>query len=72
MTEASLATAAAGYSGPDRRAARRCAGRTRRRRGPAGGFELGLTSMIDVIFQLLIYFVVTANFMIGEGVLDAA
>ena len=33
--------------------------------------QLNLTSMIDVIFQLLIYFVVTANFMLDEGVLTA-
>lgn len=33
--------------------------------------ELNLTSMIDVIFQLLIFFVVTASFMIDEGVLAA-
>ena len=32
---------------------------------------LNLTSMIDVIFQLLIYFVVTASFMVDEGVLSA-
>ena len=44
-------------------------------RGGSGGGgvvgELNLTSMIDVIFQLLIYFVVTAGFMIDEGVLAA-
>lgn len=33
--------------------------------------QLNLTSMIDVIFQLLIYFVITANFVIDEGVLTA-
>ncbi|MBB6430569.1 ExbD/TolR family protein [Algisphaera agarilytica] len=46
---------------------------TRQRRGrrPAMVGELNLTSMIDVIFQLLIFFVVTANFMIDEGVLSA-
>lgn len=32
---------------------------------------VNLTSMIDVIFQLLIYFIVTAQFTIGEGVLTA-
>ena len=47
-----------------------------RRKGTGGGSrggvgELNLTSMIDVIFQLLIYFVVTAGFMIDEGVLAA-
>ena len=46
---------------------------TRQRRGrrPAQVGELNLTSMIDVIFQLLIYFVVTASFMLNEGVLTA-
>ncbi|XAL98653.1 biopolymer transporter ExbD [Phycisphaeraceae bacterium D3-23] len=34
--------------------------------------ELQLTSMIDVIFQLLIYFVITANFTIDEGTLKAS
>jgi biopolymer transport protein ExbD len=33
--------------------------------------SLNLTSMIDVIFQLLIYFVVTASFTVGEGALLA-
>ncbi|MCC6580461.1 MAG: biopolymer transporter ExbD [Phycisphaeraceae bacterium] len=33
--------------------------------------QLNLTSMIDVIFQLLIYFVITANFAVGEGVITA-
>jgi len=32
---------------------------------------LNLTSMIDVIFQLLIYFVVTASFAPGEGIITA-
>ena len=33
--------------------------------------QINLTAMIDVTFQLLIYFVVTANFMLDEGVLIA-
>lgn len=33
--------------------------------------QLNLTSMIDVIFQLLIYFVITASFALNEGVLKA-
>ena len=33
--------------------------------------SLNLTSMIDVIFLLLIYFVVTASFTPGEGILTA-
>jgi len=46
---------------------------TRKRRGRDKGDigDLNLTSMIDVIFQLLIYFVVTASFMVNEGVLTA-
>ena len=30
---------------------------------------VNFTSMIDVIFQLLIYFIITATFVMGEGVL---
>ncbi len=45
--------------------------RRRASRGPAHVGSLNLTSMIDVIFQLLIYFVVTASFMVNEGVLAA-
>lgn len=37
----------------------------------AGNMNLNLTSMIDVVFQLLIYFVVTSNFAVGEGVITA-
>lgn len=33
--------------------------------------QLNLTSMIDVIFQLLIYFVITASFAVGEGIIAA-
>lgn len=45
--------------------------RRQRSNGASVVGELNLTSMIDVIFQLLIYFVVTAGFMIDEGVLAA-
>ncbi|MEE9405021.1 MAG: biopolymer transporter ExbD [Algisphaera sp.] len=45
--------------------------RRRKGRGAADVGALNLTSMIDVIFQLLIYFVVTASFMVNEGVLAA-
>ena len=38
---------------------------------PQAKMQLNLTSMIDVIFQLLIYFVITANFTMDEGVLTA-
>ncbi len=38
---------------------------------PQTRMQLNLTSMIDVIFQLLIYFVITANFTMDEGVLTA-
>jgi len=44
----------------------------RKRRIKTGGsVQLNLTSMIDVIFLLLIYFVITANFTVDEGVLTA-
>ena len=33
--------------------------------------KLQITPLIDVIFQLLIYFMVTASFLIGEGALTA-
>jgi biopolymer transport protein ExbD len=33
--------------------------------------QLNLTSMLDVTFQLLIFFILTANFAIDEGVLAA-
>lgn len=42
--------------------------RRRRDRTPAGGsIRLNLTPMIDMVFQLLIYFVVTAGFVADEG-----
>jgi len=46
--------------------------RARRRKttGPAR-MQLNLTSMIDVIFLLLIYFVVTASFTPDEGIITA-
>lgn len=44
----------------------------RKKRGlPPARMQLQLTSMIDVIFQLLIYFIVTASFTLGEGVITA-
>ncbi|MEX1015453.1 MAG: biopolymer transporter ExbD [Phycisphaeraceae bacterium] len=44
----------------------------RQRRGLAPAkMQPNLSSMIDIIFQLLIYFVVTASFAIDEGVLTA-
>ncbi|MEM0913484.1 MAG: biopolymer transporter ExbD [Planctomycetota bacterium] len=41
------------------------------RKPKKGGMNLNLTSMIDVIFLLLVYFVVTASFAEDEGVLTA-
>ncbi len=41
--------------------------RAAKRKSPV--MRLNLTAMIDVIFLLLVYFVVTANFATGEGVL---
>lgn len=59
---------------PEAETVHHAGGRARRKRGARGPAEVGslnLTSMIDVIFQLLIYFVVTASFMVNEGVLAA-
>jgi len=43
-----------------------------RKREPERGVrQLNLTSMLDVTFQLLIFFVLTANFAMNEGVLAA-
>ncbi len=33
--------------------------------------DLNLTSMMDVCFQLLIFFILTASFTVGEGILPA-
>lgn len=46
---------------------------SKKRRKGVGGEEMQLqmTSMIDVVFLLLIYFVITANFTIDEGTLLA-
>jgi len=38
---------------------------------PKGVKEMNLTSMLDVCFQLLIFFILTASFAVGEGVLPA-
>lgn len=38
---------------------------------PPARMALNLTAMIDVIFQLLIYFVITAVFTPGEGIITA-
>jgi len=43
--------------------------RRKRNRDDSGKMTLNLTAMIDVVFQLLIYFVVTASFAIDEGML---
>ena len=43
----------------------------KKRRKDKDEMELQLTSMIDVIFQLLIYFVITANFQVDEGTIKA-
>jgi biopolymer transport protein ExbD len=44
--------------------------RQRRRQTPPMG-QLNLTAMLDVTFQLLIFFVVTVSFAPNEGVLEA-
>ncbi len=37
----------------------------------SGSGQLNLTPMLDVAFQLLIFFVLTASFALGEGILPA-
>ena len=39
-----------------------------RRPSPATGRSLNITPMIDVVFQLLIYFLVATNFALGEQI----
>lgn len=44
----------------------------RKHRGIKGvRMDLNLTSMIDVVFLLLIYFIITSNFVMGEGVITS-
>ncbi|WP_432797565.1 ExbD/TolR family protein [Poriferisphaera sp. WC338] len=43
----------------------------KRRIVPPAQMQLQITPLIDVIFQLLIYFMVTASFAVGEGALTA-
>ena len=43
--------------------------RRKRTKGDESEMQLRLTAMIDVVFQLLIYFVVTASFALDEGIL---
>ena len=45
--------------------------RRRGREAVPAKMQLNFTAMIDVIFQLLIYFVVTASFAVDEGILTA-
>ena len=44
---------------------------TKKSKRPQSVGELNLTSMLDVIFQLLIFFVLTASFAKNEGILPA-
>jgi biopolymer transport protein ExbD len=44
---------------------------TKKNKRPQGVGELNLTSMLDVTFQLLIFFILTASFAKGEGILPA-
>ncbi len=48
--------------------------RRARRKAPSepGRMQLNLTAMIDVVFLLLVYFIITVNFASDEGVLSGA
>ncbi len=40
----------------------------RLRKSTGGGVQVPLTSLIDIVFLLLIYFLLTTNFMVEEGI----
>ena len=57
---------------PDEHIPHHVSTRKKRKKGVGGEeMQLQMTSMIDVVFLLLIYFVITANFTIDEGTLLA-
>ena len=57
---------------PDEQVVHHVSTRKKRKKGVGGeAMQLQMTSMIDVVFLLLIYFVITANFTIDEGALLA-
>lgn len=57
---------------PDEQIVHHVSTRKKRKKGVGGeDMQLQMTSMIDVVFLLLIYFVITANFTIDEGTLVA-
>ena len=57
---------------PDEQVVHHVSTRKKRKKGVGGeDMQLQMTSMIDVVFLLLIYFVITANFTIDEGTLVA-
>jgi biopolymer transport protein ExbD len=57
---------------PDDQVVHHVSTRKKRKKGVGGeSMQLQMTSMIDVVFLLLIYFVITANFTIDEGTLLA-
>jgi len=39
-----------------------------RKRRPRYGVQMPLTSLIDIVFLLLVYFLLTTNFMVDEGI----
>lgn len=43
----------------------------RHKKSAKPGITLNVTSMVDILFNLLVYFIVTANFSIDEGSLKA-
>lgn len=57
---------------PEQKVVHHVSTRKKRKKGVGGEqMQLQMTSMIDVVFLLLIYFIVTANFTIDEGTLLA-
>ncbi|OPX34581.1 MAG: biopolymer transporter ExbD [Desulfobacteraceae bacterium 4484_190.1] len=39
-----------------------------RKKRPRYGVQMPLTSLIDIVFLLLVYFLLTTNFMVNEGI----
>lgn len=39
-----------------------------RKKRPRYGVQMPLTSLIDIVFLLLVYFLLTTNFMVDEGI----
>ncbi len=69
-TPASAISAASTAGGPQQETVHHHP-RKAKKKSTSTNMELNMTSMIDVVFQLLIYFIITSNFVPGEGIIQA-